>query len=130
MTDQADPFQTLLTTPTEFQARAIVAMLGEAGIDAVTFRGDQLGAGLPVGQFSAVPVQVRQSELARARQALQESRARGRDLDWDQVELGEREDDLPLSPPGRMPLAAKIAFAAAAVVAGITVLLVLIALYH
>ncbi len=50
------------------------------------------------------------------------------DLDWDEVNVGEREDDLPLRPVGQMPLLAKVAFAVAAVLILLTLLLSLFAI--
>ena len=38
------------------------------------------------------------------------------DLDWDEVDVGERDDDLPLTPVNRMPLLARIGFAVAVAV--------------
>ncbi len=119
-----DDLATVTSVPTEFEAHTIVAVLREAGIEAFAF--GTLQGRLPlVGVFASVPVQVRQSDLQRARLALRQNVADSVDLDWDQVDVGERKDELPLRPVGRMPLLAKVAFAVAAALILLTVLLTL-----
>jgi hypothetical protein len=56
---------------------------------------------------------VRAADLERAKAALSENTIESASVDWDSVDIGEREDELPLRPPGRMPWPAKIGFALA-----------------
>ena len=68
-----------------------------------------------------MPVQVRRADLERARAALEKNTSDSVDLDWDEVDVGEREDHLPLTPVNRMPLLARIGFALAVAVVVLTV---------
>jgi hypothetical protein len=107
-----DALVTLVRAQTDFEANIIVSILTDAGIKAVAF-GGAYGA-LPMNvRFMRVPVQVRAADVEAAQAALQANVSDSIDLDWDEVDVGEREDELPLSTPGRMPVAAKIAFALA-----------------
>ena len=116
-----DKLTTLLEARSEFEANMAVAVLAEAGIEAFAF-GEAYGA-LPLNaRFMRVPVQVRASELAQAKAALSQNISDSVDLDWDEVDVGQREDALPLSTPGRMPLAARIAFAVAVAIVIITII--------
>lgn len=102
----------------EFEAHTIAAILRESGIDATVTPGAPSWTGQvpvsPTARGSAVLV--RHDDLERARSVLRESERDSVDLDWDEVDVGEREDNLPLSPVGRMPLLAKIAAATAAAI--------------
>lgn len=91
---------TLIEATSEFAAHAIVVVLEDAGIPAVAL--ETHSASLPIGRFQGfgTPVQVRKSDLELARRTLDQTRQDSVDIDWDQVELGEREDTLPLSKGG------------------------------
>lgn len=105
--DPGDDLKTVVSCMTEFEAATKVAVLEEAGIDAFIFGAAH--SALPLNQkFLSVPVQVRASDLERARAALCENSADAPSIDWDSVDLGERDDDLPLRAPGRMPWPARI----------------------
>ena len=127
-----DDLVTLVSTPSEFEAQTLVAVLAEAGIEAFAFGVPALPAlGMRLG---GCPVQVRQSDLERARQALAQNVADSVDLDWDDADLGEREDNLPLTPTTRMPLFARIGFFFAMVIlvstiAGFAVSILLVVLH-
>ena len=115
-----DDLVTLTTKPTEFEANILVADLREARIEAIAFGTN--AAMLELSQrITPAYVQVRQADLERAREALKQNVADSVDLDWDEVDVGQREDDLPLNTPGRMPLIVKVGF----VVAIIAILLAL-----
>jgi len=97
MTDLGHPddLVTLVAKPSEFEAHALVAVLREAGIEAFAF--GAMRAALPFSErLTPVPVQVRQVDLERAQAALKQNVADSMDLDWDDVDVGERLDDLPL----------------------------------
>ena len=128
--DTADELTTLLTVPTSFEAHAIVGVLKDAGIEAEAFDAEDASFGPSFSpQVRGVPVQVPRRDLDRARDVVNASVSDSVDIDWDSVELGSREDDLPLREPGRMPVLARIAFALAvllvllAVIAGVIALL-------
>jgi hypothetical protein len=107
---------TLTTRPTAFEAHAIVAALEGAGIAATAIDAPGLetpsafGAGGP-----GVPVRVRAGDLDAARAVLA-SDATADAIDWNDVDVGERADRLPLHPPGRRPLMARVALVVAIVV--------------
>lgn len=107
MKDDPARLATVKTFATAFEAHTIAAVLKDAGVEAVVF--DAVFRGLPLGTVFAVPVQVHAEDLDRARQILASTVADSVDLDWDEVDVGEREDDLPSHEPGRTPVFARIA---------------------
>jgi hypothetical protein len=124
----ADDLVTLTKVRNEFEAGIIVATLKEEGIEAVAF--GAFRNFLPVDtRFTGVPIQVRKSDLERAREALAEAGEMPADVDWGEIDVGEREDQLPLREPGRMPWPARIALvvailAALTLFAGFVVMLI------
>ena len=110
----SDDLVTLTTAASEFEAQAIVAVLQEAGIEAFAFGAVQ--AWYPLAGQIAVPVQVRQADVDRAEVALKQNVADSIDLDWNDVDLGQTEDDVPVAHPHAdvrrppMPLAAWLGF--------------------
>jgi len=121
----------VVRVPTEFEAHTIAAILHESGIEATVAPGAPSWTGQvalsPAAQGSAVIV--RSADLRRARTVLDESDRDSVDLDWDEVDVGDREDNLPLTPVGRMPIPAKIAAALAAAILIVTALLGLVLLF-
>jgi hypothetical protein len=126
MTNDPDQMVTLTTAATEYAANITVVVLADAGIEAKAFGG--LTTVLP-GVFGGapsvfgVPVQVRLGDLEQAKAALTANKRDSVDIDWDLVEVGEREDQSPLTPVGHTPLAATIALWTAILVALAGVLL-------
>lgn len=113
MEPSEDRLVTLIQAETEFQANMTVAILADAGIEAIAF-GAAHGA-LPLSaRFLRVPVQVRASQLEQAKAVLASNPSDTGALNWDDVDLGEREDALPLKTSRGMPLVARIAFVVAA----------------
>jgi hypothetical protein len=121
--DDQDELATLLTAVTAFEAHTIVSVLKEAGVEAVAYDDGAATLGFVAG-VAGVPVQVRAHELERAKAVLKANVADSVDIDWDEVELGEREDALPLGTPGHMPIPARFAFACAVLAALLGLLLV------
>ncbi|MDG2200603.1 MAG: DUF2007 domain-containing protein [Phycisphaerales bacterium] len=119
MNDMSQPINddlvTLLTATSEFAANAIVVVLEDAGIRAVAFGTVQSGFGLGHPLVFGTPVQVRREDLELARTTLNQARRDSVDIDWDKVELGEREDQLPLG-QGATSLALVLGFSATALV--------------
>ena len=107
-----DDLVTLVVKSNEFAAGAVVAVLTEAGIDAIAF--PAVNSLLPMNdRLAGVPVQVRRSDLQRAQRALNQNVADSVDLDWDSVDIGQRLDNVPLSSRKGMPMLARIGFGVA-----------------
>ncbi len=108
----------VVRVPSEFEAHTIAAILRESGIEATVAPGSPSWTGQmpvsPTAQGSAVVV--RNTDLHRAQTVLRESEQDSVDLDWDEVDVGDRVDDLPLTRVGRMPVPAKFAAAMAATI--------------
>lgn len=117
-------------TATEFEAQTKAAVLRSEGIDCTVTRNAPSWTGHVSISPTAwgVTVWVCRQDLERAQGVLHQAVADSVDLDWDEVDVGEREDNLPLRPVGRMPLLAKVAVAVAAALILLTVLLTLFAM--
>ena len=74
----------------------------------------------------AMPVQVRAADLEHARAVLTENTTQAASVDWDSVDVGEREDTLPLHAVGRVPVLARLGVVVA-IIALLTMLVALIA---
>ena len=129
--DKHDDLAVVVRVPTEFEAHTIAAILHESGIEATVAPGAPTWTGqIALGatdQGSAVVV--RSADLRRARTVLDESDRDSVDLDWDEVDVGDRDDNLPLTPVGRMPIPAKIAAALAAAILIVTAMLGVVLLF-
>ena len=113
-TEHPEDLVTLVVKSTEFEANTTVAILDDAGIKAFAF--SAMRAALPLNErMTGVPVQVRRMDFERAERALQQNIADSVDLDWDSVDVGDREDDLPLTSRKGMPPLMKAGFATAVV---------------
>ncbi len=105
--DDPDALQTVAQAESEFEAHTIATVLKEAGIDAYVF--GQLSHTMPMGKvFTQVPVQVKADDVERAQEALQQRQEDSVDLDWDEVDVGEREDHIPLSSEQAIPAFMKV----------------------
>ncbi len=108
----------VVTVPTEFEAHMIAAILKTNGIESTVTNSAPSWTGQmpisPTARGSAVVV--RRADLERASAVLRESEQDSVVLDWDQVDVGQREDDLPATPVGHMPLPAKMAAMVAAAI--------------
>jgi hypothetical protein len=112
MTDHdPDELATLLKAHTPFEAHTLAAVLAEAGIEAFVFDSAYAGFGISlVPGRGGVPIQVRRGELEQARRIIRENASDSIDIDWTDVDVGERADRLPLRRPDRMPVLARLAF--------------------
>jgi hypothetical protein len=125
----ADPesLVTLTSADDEFEANTIVAVLQDAGIDAVAF--GAVRGSLPLGgRLLRVPVQVRTADLERARAILQANIADSVDLEWDEIDIGRREDDLPLTARRQWPMLFQVGFVVAVAALAVAALAALAAL--
>jgi hypothetical protein len=103
---------TLVVKSTEFEANTTVAVLEDAGIKAFAF--SAMRAALPLNErLTGVPVQVRRMDFDRAERTLKQNVADSVDMDWDSVDVGDREDNLPLTVRKGMPPLMKAGFAVA-----------------
>lgn len=106
----------------KFAAEALVILLAEFDIPA-----DSPGV-LPENYRSpgkgAYPVLVRESQLELAKLTIQDARSDARDLDWEQVDLGERCDNLPLKPVPKA-IQPSIRFIATICLIGLVILVVI-----
>ncbi|MEE2906821.1 MAG: hypothetical protein VX527_03215 [Planctomycetota bacterium] len=117
----------------QFAAHALVALLADYGIKANVsdagpyvlsgmVQSSQLGRGKPV-----FPVLVPASQFELARLTIQDARADASVLDWEQVDLGERTDRVPLTNvPSHTPLWLQGVAIAGLILLGLTVVGVII----
>ncbi len=112
---------TIAEAKSEFEANLIVSTLAEEGIEAHTYT--RFRQALPFhSHFSGIPVQVRAADEIAAREALDRRAADSVDLDWNELDVGEREDHLPLGRSRRLSLATAVALSMAIVVIFITLI--------
>ena len=122
-----DDLVTVVSTATPFEAHTLASVLQDAGVDAVVM-GATPWAGVPLDQSSRATVQVRREVAERARLVLEANVSDSIDIDWDEIDVGEREDTLPLTPVGRKQMPARVALrvvmvmAVAMLIAGVTML--------
>jgi hypothetical protein len=110
------------TTATAFEAHALAVVLEDAGIEALVLESDALGfAHDPTMPAGGAQLRVREEDQARAVVILDENASASTNVRWEDVDVGPRADELPLTPAGGMPLAARIAFAVAVVIVIATV---------
>ena len=96
MSHHSNDLITVATPPSEGQAQALVDALQDAGIKAAAFSSATGGTGLPFpegGTPGGVAVQVPEGDVERAKAIIDEFRSDGADIDWDNVDVGEPEDD-------------------------------------
>ena len=110
--EREDDLVALMRTGSGGEAMALAALLDDAGIRTLIV--ESTPAGLTGVLGPGAVLRVRRDDRERARRVLED--AASVDIDWDEVDLGDREDRLPLHTPGRMPLAARIAFVVALIV--------------
>ena len=105
----------VVITDTEFEAQTKAAVLRGEGIESVvTVNAPWWTGRQPISPTArGASVLCHRDDLERARRLLDETVADSVDLDWDEVDVGEREDTLPLHPVNRMPPLAKLAFTVA-----------------
>lgn len=109
--DNATDPVTVATTATEFEAQTKAAVLEAEGITCRVVSNSPSWTGqvaLSASGAGAV-VLVAAEDADRAGDILKDRIADSVDLDWDEIDVGEREDTLPLRPIGSMPMPAKIA---------------------
>ncbi|MCI0493093.1 MAG: DUF2007 domain-containing protein [Planctomycetes bacterium] len=91
MTEHPEPSELLTSTPTEMEASIIVAALEEEGIHSTTT--GEYTAELRVGVPGWVQILVRDEDLARAQEVLEQVKDDNDHIDWSRIDVGEPEDD-------------------------------------
>lgn len=101
----------VVVVSTEFEAQTKAAVLDSEGIDCrvITQTPAWTGSITLGSSLQGTAVLVKPEDLERAKAILDHCVADSVDLDWDEVDVGEREDYLPVGPVGRVPRLAKIA---------------------
>ena len=127
----ADDPAVVVRVPTEFEAQTIATILRADGIESTVSTDAPSWTGQmplsPTARGSAVVV--RGADLQRAQAILRESQQDSVDLDWEEVDVGEREDDLPLRTVGHMPVPARVAAAIAAAILLVSAVIGMILLF-
>ena len=116
--DNATDPVTVATAATEFEAQTKAAVLEAEGITCRVVSSSPWWTGQLAlsASHAGAAVMVAPADADRARDILKDRIADSVDLDWDEVDVGEREDTLPLRPLGSMPMPAKIATAVTALI--------------
>jgi hypothetical protein len=127
----ADDLTVVATADSEFEAETKAEALRARGLKVMVAR----NAPSWTGHLSISPtavgasVLVHREDLERATAILKQVIADSVDIDWDEVDVGEREDDLPLHKVNRMPVLAMASFAVAVAIIGVTVIWLLTAIF-
>ena len=108
---------TITTAPSEFEANLLAIVLKDHGIEAFVFASPGSGLGVQLsGGTAGVPLQVRQDDLAQAKQILASNKRDSVDIDWDELELsGKEHSETDVHKPMMMSTPAKFAFAVTAI---------------
>ncbi|MHC5008738.1 MAG: hypothetical protein ACYTGF_15410 [Planctomycetota bacterium] len=116
------------TADSEFEAETKAEVLRARGLKVmVAGNAPSWTGGLSISPTArGASVLVHRDDLERATELLKQVIADSVDIDWDEVDVGQREDDLPLQKVGRMPIPAMVSFAVAVAVIGVTLLWILI----
>ena len=111
MTTEPDaPEVAVATFEDPVTAQAVAGRLRESGLHARVVELASLDAGFARSSAPRIPVVVPSAQGDAARAQLEAFADEASDsIDWDQVEVGTRADDLPLGQPGRVPWPARIA---------------------
>jgi hypothetical protein len=106
----------VVTTESEFEAQTKAEAIRARGIEAaVTCNAPSWTGQMPISPTArGASVLVHREDLERARSLLNQVISDSVDIDWDEVDVGQREDDLPLHKVNSMPPLAKVSFAVAA----------------
>lgn len=85
---------TVVETEREFEAQALAVVLEEAGIQAFVFPSPVAPVTENFTVPGRIPVQVSANDLERAKAVLAASRSTGAAIDWNEVEVGDKEPDM------------------------------------
>ncbi len=129
--DQSD-LARVVQTATEFEAHAKAAVLHEEGIDAQVICDAPSWTGhLTLGHNEFVAsVWVRREDLEAAQQHLEQTVADSVDIDWDEVNVGQREDESNGEYVQSMPAPAKFAFLVTLLVVLVSLVLAVVLIFR
>lgn len=123
MSDAAPTGVVIATGRSPLEAEAIAAIVRDAGMAATVVDPSAGGAGMvALTRGARAVVCVAPGDAVAARAALDERRRSAGALEWEDVDVGERVDAVPLRRPGRMPLAARLALAVAIALVLLTII--------
>lgn len=135
MSEGPDDLVELTTRPNEMDAALIRQVLSDAGIQSATRVANSAALGIfGASSFNSITVMVRRRDVDRANASLRQNRTDSVDIDWNEVDLGEPQDEIarrlthaPDEPPhaGRRVRLAMSAPEGAVVVAVLSVVFVL-----
>jgi hypothetical protein len=125
---KASDLAVVVTVASEFEAEAKAEVIRARGIEATVTRNAPSWTGYMSISPTAIgaSVLVHREDLERARALLEQVISDSVDLDWDEIDVGQREDDLPLHRVNRVPPLARVAFALAVALILITVVFLLL----
>lgn len=105
----------VVTVASDFEAQTKAAVLAAEGIESTVIHNAPTWTGqMPISPTArGSSVLVHRDDLDRARAALERAAADSVDLNWSDVDVGDRDDDLSLKPVSHVPLLARIAVAVA-----------------
>jgi hypothetical protein len=127
---KAGDLAVVVTAASEFEAEAKAEVIRARGIEATVTRNAPSWTGhasISPTAFGA-SVLVHREDLERARALLEQVISDSVDIDWDEIDVGQREDDLPLHKVSRVPPLAKVSFAVALAIVAATALWLLAAI--
>jgi hypothetical protein len=126
----AQDLAVVATADSEFEAETKAEVLRARGLKAMVTRNAPSWTGhLSINpRARAAAVLVHRDDLERATAMLKQVIADSVDIDWDEIDVGERADDLPLHKVNRMPILAMASFAVAVAIIAVTVLWLLTAI--
>ena len=119
-------------TATEFEAHAKAAVLHEEGIDARVICDAPTWTGhLSLGHNEFVAsVWVRREDLEAAQQLLEQTVADSVDIDWDEINVGQPEDETSGEYHQSMPAPAKFAFLVTLIVVLVSLFLAVVLIFR
>ncbi len=127
--EDPDQLVTITTATSEFTAHILIAILDDAGSNAMSCGSTGTALGV-TGQVAnarwGVPVQVRRGDADAAKSVLLANRRDSIDIDWDMVDVGQPGSSIPTMP--HPPIAARVGWLVAAtlVVLGLVLGLIII----
>ncbi len=129
--DQSD-LARVAQTATEFEAHAKAAVLHEEGIDAKVICDSPTWTGqIGLGHHESIAsVWVRQEDLEAATAALAQNVADSVDIDWDDIDVGQPEDESNGEYRPEMPAMAKFAFIVTLLVVLMSLVLAVVQLFR
>ncbi|MBX3390128.1 MAG: DUF2007 domain-containing protein [Phycisphaeraceae bacterium] len=103
MTTDPDTLVDLTSARSEFEASMIVEALKARDIPAFTFSNAGMTLQWEVAATNPFRVSVRCQDVEKAKEILRAIKAESVDIDWSEVDVGQRQDSIPAAKPGASP---------------------------